>query len=125
MAAQRLSEVLATEPTVRDPEAPTRVRSDAAAGVRITFDGVSFRYTDDGDPALSHVSFTAEPGTTLAIVGPGSGKSTIVKLIRRFTTRRRAVTLDRRSARAFPGRPAGVLRLCAPEGLPVRGHGEA
>lgn len=29
----------------------------------------------------------------------------------------------RRSARAFPGRPAGVLRLCAPEGLPVRGHG--
>ncbi len=85
VAAQRLSEVLATEPTVRDPEAPIHVRSDAASGARIAFDDVSFRYTDDGDPALSHVSFTAEPGTTLAIVGPtGSGKSTIVKLIERF-----------------------------------------
>ena len=85
VAAQRLSEVLATEPTVRDPEAPIHVRSDAASGARIAFDDVSFRYTDDGDPALSHVSFVAEPGTTLAIVGPtGSGKSTIVKLIERF-----------------------------------------
>ena len=85
VAAQRLSEVLATEPTVRDPEAPIHVRSDAASGARIAFNDVSFRYTDDGDPALSHVSFVAEPGTTLAIVGPtGSGKSTIVKLIERF-----------------------------------------
>lgn len=114
VAAQRVSEVLATEPTVRDPEAPEALpatsevppvwgdlgrpsssefaspeeggpRSAPTEGACIVFDDVSFRYTDDGDPALSHVSFTAEPGTTLAIVGPtGSGKSTIVKLIERF-----------------------------------------
>ena len=111
VAAQRLSEVLATEPTVRDPEAPTRVRSDAAAGVRITFDDVSFRYTDDGDPALSHVSFTAEPGTTLAIVGPtGSGKSTIVKLIERFyDPTEGSVTLDGADLRALS---QADLRAC-------------
>ena len=111
VAAQRLSEVLATEPTVRDPEAPTRVRSDAAAGARITFDDVSFRYTDDGDPALSHVSFTAEPGTTLAIVGPtGSGKSTIVKLIERFyDPTEGSVTLDGADLRALS---QADLRAC-------------
>ncbi|MFR7494989.1 MAG: ABC transporter ATP-binding protein [Adlercreutzia sp.] len=111
VAAQRLSEVLATEPTVRDPEAPTRVRSDAAAGVRITFDDVSFRYTDDGDPALSHVSFTAEPGTTLAIVGPtGSGISTIVKLIERFyDPTEGSVTLDGADLRALS---QADLRAC-------------
>ena len=96
VAAQRLSEVLATEPTVRDSEVPVgechpersaegAESKDLPAGARIAFNDVSFRYTDDGDPALSHVSFVAEPGTTLAIVGPtGSGKSTIVKLIERF-----------------------------------------
>ena len=111
VAAQRLSEVLATEPTVRDPEAPTRVRSDAAAGVRITLDDVSFRYTDDGDPALSHMSFTAEPGTTLAIVGPtGSGKSTIVKLIERFyDPTEGSVTLDGADLRALS---QADLRAC-------------
>ena len=119
VAAQRLSEVLATEPTVRDPQAPTRVRSDAAAGARITFDDVSFRYTDDvsfrytddGDPALSHVSFTAEPGTTLAIVGPtGSGKSTIVKLIERFyDPTEGSVTLDGVDLRALS---QADLRAC-------------
>ena len=85
VAAQRLSEVLATEPTVR--------------------------YTDDGDPALSHVSFTAEPGTTLAIVGPtGSGKSTIVKLIERFyDPTEGSVTLDGVDLRALS---QADLRAC-------------
>ena len=140
VAAQRLSEVLATEPTVRDPQAPEALpatsevppvggdlgrpsssefaspeeggpRSAPTEGARITFDDVSFRYTDDGDPALSHVSFTAEPGTTLAIVGPtGSGKSTIVKLIERFyDPTEGSVTLDGADLRALS---QADLRAC-------------
>ncbi|WP_418686648.1 ABC transporter ATP-binding protein [Adlercreutzia equolifaciens] len=140
VAAQRLSEVLATEPTVRDPEAPEALpatsevppvwgdlgrptasefaspeeggpRSAPTEGACIVFDDVSFRYTDDGDPALSHVSFTAEPGTTLAIVGPtGSGKSTIVKLIERFyDPTEGSVTLDGADLRALS---QADLRAC-------------
>jgi subfamily B ATP-binding cassette protein MsbA len=51
---------------------------------RIEFRGVTFRYPD-GTEALSNVSFTLEPGTSLALVGPsGAGKSTIADLILRF-----------------------------------------
>lgn len=61
--------------------------------------------------ALSHVSFTAEPGTTLAIVGPtGSGKSTIVKLIERFyDPTEGSVTLDGADLRALS---QADLRAC-------------
>ena len=51
---------------------------------RIEFRGVSFSYPD-GTPALHDVSFTIEPGTSLALVGPsGAGKSTIADLLLRF-----------------------------------------
>ncbi|MDR3161412.1 MAG: ABC transporter ATP-binding protein/permease [Spirochaetaceae bacterium] len=50
----------------------------------ISFEDVSFRYTDDVE-VLKHVSFSARPGTTTALVGPsGSGKTTITSLISRF-----------------------------------------
>ncbi len=56
-----------------------------AGGARIAFEGVSFRYEDESEAVLEDVSFAAEPGTTLAIVGStGSGKSTVLKLIERF-----------------------------------------
>ena len=152
VAAQRIREVLACKPTVRDPEdataegtassdgqvpgcgAPSRADSAAngtaqwavppsedlpehvgaplpgaegmvggsvegeasaaggpppgtggAAGARIEFRHVSFRYEDDTADVLHDVSFTAEPGQVVAIVGStGSGKSTVVKLIERF-----------------------------------------
>ncbi|MDO4290545.1 MAG: ABC transporter ATP-binding protein [Eggerthellaceae bacterium] len=55
------------------------------AGARIEFDDVSFRYDETSECVLEHVSFTAEPGCTLAIIGAtGSGKSTVLKLIERF-----------------------------------------
>ena len=58
---------------------------DLLGGARIEFDDVSFSYGDDAEPALEHVSFVAEPGRTLAIIGAtGSGKSTVLKLIERF-----------------------------------------
>jgi len=50
---------------------------------RVTFDDVSFSY--GGQPVLKHISFEAEPGQVVAIVGEtGSGKSTITKLVNRI-----------------------------------------
>ena len=52
---------------------------------RVQFDDVSFRYPEANHDALHGVSFTAEPGQTVAIIGTtGSGKSTLVNLIPRF-----------------------------------------
>ena len=52
---------------------------------RVEFKDVSFTYEGGESPALSHVSFTAEPGQTVALVGPsGGGKTTAASLIPRF-----------------------------------------
>ena len=52
---------------------------------RVAFDNVTFRYYQGGEPVLNKVSFTAEPGQTIALLGAtGSGKSTIINLIPRF-----------------------------------------
>ena len=83
---QRIAEVLQTEPDIRSaPDAP--VRSIAAGEGRVEFRDVAFRYarTGSGEDVLRHISFTAEPGETVAIVGgTGSGKSSLVNLIPRF-----------------------------------------
>lgn len=51
----------------------------------VEFKDVTFRYFGSGDPVLSNVSFTAEPGQTIALLGAtGSGKSSIINLIPRF-----------------------------------------
>jgi ATP-binding cassette subfamily B protein len=50
----------------------------------IRFEGVDFRYDDDGDPVLQGFDLTVEPGETLALVGhTGAGKSSIVRLVSR------------------------------------------
>lgn len=52
---------------------------------RVEFDHVTFRYFQSGEPALKDVSFVAEPGQQVALLGAtGSGKSTIINLIPRF-----------------------------------------
>jgi ATP-binding cassette subfamily B protein len=52
---------------------------------QVEFDEVTFRYFGGGEAALQDVSFTAEPGQTVALLGAtGSGKSTIINLIPRF-----------------------------------------
>jgi ATP-binding cassette subfamily B multidrug efflux pump len=52
---------------------------------RVAFEDVSFKYIGSETPALDHVSFVAEPGQTVAILGrTGSGKSTVINLIPRF-----------------------------------------
>jgi ATP-binding cassette, subfamily B, multidrug efflux pump len=87
VSAGRIQEVLETEASVRDPEKPVAMPpvDRAGAGNRIEFRDVEFRYPGAQEPVLHHVSFTAEPGETIAIVGStGSGKTTLVNLIPRF-----------------------------------------
>jgi ATP-binding cassette subfamily B multidrug efflux pump len=87
VSAGRIQEVLETEPSVSDPETPTPLApiTRGATGGRIEFRDVEFRYPGAQDPVLRDVSFVAEPGETLAIVGStGSGKTTLVNLIPRF-----------------------------------------
>ena len=97
VSAGRIQEVLGTEPSVRDPEQPIKLAALAAVdgngtggrrggiGSRIEFRDVEFRYPGAQDPVLRDVSFVAEPGETVAIVGStGSGKTTLVNLIPRF-----------------------------------------
>ncbi len=83
VCAERITEVLDTEPGLTNPSAPRR----PPGGIRgeLTLEGVSFRYPGAERPVLQDVSFTASPGTTTAIVGgTGSGKSTLVALICRL-----------------------------------------
>ena len=77
----RIFEYLDIEPEIKDP--PNAVDLDSPAG-RIVFDDVSFEYLP-GIGVLDHVSFVAEPGELLALVGPsGAGKTTVTYLIPRF-----------------------------------------
>lgn len=90
VAAERVAEVIACEPSIHDPSPVTSsVTTEGSApqdsGAKISFEHVMFRYDDGSEYALEDISFTAYPGETVAIIGPtGSGKSTILKLIERF-----------------------------------------
>ncbi len=63
---------------------------------RVEFQDVTLRYSEGGDPALEHISFTAEPGQTIGIIGgTGSGKTSLVNLIPGFyKTAQGCVVLD-------------------------------
>jgi ATP-binding cassette, subfamily B, multidrug efflux pump len=91
VAAQRIDEVLACEPSISDPAADSSADSElataagASAGATIAFNDVCFAYAEGAENVLDHVSFTAEAGKTCAIIGStGSGKSTVIKLMERF-----------------------------------------
>ena len=70
---------------------------------RIEFEGVSFSY-DPGEPLIEGLSFVAEPGQTIAIVGPtGAGKTTVVNLLMRFYELDGGrITLDGRDIASLP-----------------------
>lgn len=108
VAAERINEVIGCEPVIRDPDRPAAYQPPEESGARIEFDDVSFCYESDGEceDVLSHVSFVAEPGKTLAIIGAtGSGKSTVLKLVERFhDVREGSVRIDGVDVRDMPQR---------------------
>ena len=84
VAADRIDEVVTTPATIHDPAAPKSLPENGTEGV-VAFNDVSFRYPGSEEDALEHISFTARPGETTAIIGStGCGKSTLLNLIPRF-----------------------------------------
>ena len=81
-SAQRIFEILDAKNDVEDK--PNAKTLDAINGT-VSFDDVTFRYFASSDPVLQNISFTAQPGQTVALLGStGSGKTTIINLIPRF-----------------------------------------
>ena len=73
------------QPVMDAPTLPEPDHFQSPRDNRVVFRDVSFTYDGAQSPALSHVSFTAEPGETVALVGPsGGGKTTAASLIPRF-----------------------------------------
>lgn len=95
VAADRIQEVIDTKTTVVDKDV---VRDDELADVAgvLEFDDVSFRYPNAKTDVLEHLSFTARPGETTAIIGStGCGKSTLLNLIPRlYDVTEGKITLD-------------------------------
>ena len=82
VCAERISEVLATAPTITS--SPDAVDTFPATGT-VEMRDVTFVYPDADARVLAEVSFTVQPGTTTAIVGStASGKSTVVRLLSRL-----------------------------------------
>lgn len=82
VSAKRLTEVLSTKPTIKDPE--REEESFPTKGI-VEFKDVTFRYEGAERPVLEGITFTAKPGETTAIIGStGAGKTTLLQLIPRF-----------------------------------------
>ena len=81
-ASDRVVAVLETRPEIADAEETRQI--EAIRG-HVAFQDVTFSYDGGEEPALSNITFEANPGETTAIIGStGSGKSTLVSLIPRF-----------------------------------------
>jgi ATP-binding cassette subfamily B protein len=79
---KRISEVLGTEPSIRDPDGEPPPRTCRGT---VEFRNVTFAYPGADEPVVKGVSFASGPGETTAIIGrTGSGKSSIVKLVPRL-----------------------------------------
>jgi len=93
-SAKRIMEVLDTVPEVQEAENPVQLGEMQG---RVVFDDVTFSYRDDGgDPVLTNISFIAEAGENVAILGStGAGKSSLVNLIPRlYDANKGKVTID-------------------------------
>ncbi len=82
VCADRIGEVLGTEPSVTPPEHPVR---DVRSRAELEFRDVEFRYPGAAEPVLRDISLRAVAGQTTAIIGStGSGKSTLISLVARL-----------------------------------------
>jgi ATP-binding cassette subfamily B protein len=84
VSADRINDVLDTQPMIKDPHEPVPMRRPGH-GIRVELRAVDFGYPGAEQAVLRDISFTAEPGEVTAIVGStGSGKSTLINLLPRF-----------------------------------------
>lgn len=82
VAANRLNEVIDTEPSIKDG---TQTTGQEGQKGELVFNHVSFRYPDAEEDVIQDISFRAHRGQTIALIGAtGCGKSTVVNLIPRF-----------------------------------------
>lgn len=98
-SAERVFELLDADEERTDPTAQAAVPIEG----RVEFEHVGFAYSADR-PLISDLSFVAEPGDTIAIVGPtGAGKTTIVNLVMRFYELNSGrITIDGRDVTSMP-----------------------
>ena len=81
-SAERISAVFAMQPAITDPEHPVTFTEHKGY---LAFNDVTFRYQKAEKPSVHHVSFTAKPGETIAVIGgTGAGKSTLLDLLLRY-----------------------------------------
>ena len=82
-ASDKVMDIYYSKAHIRDKE--NAISNDSRLKGRVEFRDVSFQYEDGNLPVLKHISFTAEPGQTIAIMGEtGCGKTSLIHLIPRF-----------------------------------------
>jgi ATP-binding cassette, subfamily B, bacterial len=94
-AAERISELLDEKPAITSPQNPSMLAQPVRGS--LSFEGVSFRYPARPEAkVLDGISFKANPGEVIAIVGPsGAGKTTLYTLLQRFQDPEKGkITLD-------------------------------
>ena len=104
VAADRIEEVLRTEPAIEDPAVPEDGLDRKQWQGVVKFDHVNFRFPGADTDVLEDITFTARPGETTAIIGStGCGKSTLLNLIPRFyDVTSGSITLDGVDLRSMP-----------------------
>ncbi|MEI8083758.1 MAG: ABC transporter ATP-binding protein, partial [Actinomycetes bacterium] len=84
-SAERIQQVLQTDPAIADPDEPVEMAQDEARIGRLEFRAVEFRYPGAEDPVLEDISLVLERGQMTAIVGgTGAGKTTLINLLPRL-----------------------------------------
>ncbi|MGW1076157.1 ABC transporter ATP-binding protein [Streptomyces sp. NPDC002537] len=103
-ALEKISALLAVEPSVPEPAAPASLPADRPGRGRLHFRSVDFRYTPTGPLVVPRLELTVPAGQTVAVVGAtGAGKSTLAKLVARFyDPTAGSVTLDGVDLRELP-----------------------
>jgi ATP-binding cassette subfamily B protein len=101
-AADRIYEVLDTEPSIVDRPGAVAIRAGEIRGA-LRFEDVTFTYPDASSPVLRRINLDLRPGETLAIVGTtGSGKTSLVSLVPRlYDVTGGRVTIDGRDVRDY------------------------